>query len=182
MDAPILTPSPAWSVRLLAELDGADEKVRELVVELQPEQLNGRPRPDAWSIGQCLEHLCRANEGYLPAILSSLEGSRSLRSRRSRRDGSAGGSFATTSSHRRKASAFGAPKKIVPGTQVEPSVLDRFLCSNQAARDLVHRARDCDVNRIQFRNPFVSVIRFTVGTGLNGEEGACASTPCVLPG
>jgi len=55
--------------------------------------------------------------------------------------------------------------KIVPGERVEPSVLDRFLRSNQAARELVRHALDYDVNRIRFRNPFIPVLRFTVGTG-----------------
>jgi len=59
-----------------------------------------------------------------------------------------------------------APKKIVPGARVEPSVLDRFLRSNQAARELVRHARDYDVNLLRFRNPFIPVLRFTVGTGL----------------
>jgi hypothetical protein len=60
-----------------------------------------------------------------------------------------------------------APKKIVPGTQVEASVLDRFLRSNHATRELVRRASEHDVNRIRFRNPFIPVLRFTVGTGLD---------------
>jgi hypothetical protein len=59
-----------------------------------------------------------------------------------------------------------APKKTVPAAKVEPSVLDRFLRSNQAARELVRQASNYDVNRIRFKNPFVSVIRFTAGTGL----------------
>jgi len=59
-----------------------------------------------------------------------------------------------------------APKKIVPAKRVELSVLDRFLRSNQAARELIHRAAACDVNRIRFRNPFIPVLRFTAGTGL----------------
>ncbi|HVH86626.1 MAG TPA: hypothetical protein VM912_07865, partial [Terriglobales bacterium] len=59
-----------------------------------------------------------------------------------------------------------APKKITPGARVEPSVLDRFLRSNQAARELVRHAGDYDVNHIRFRNPFIPVLRFTAGTGL----------------
>ena len=58
-----------------------------------------------------------------------------------------------------------APKKITPAARVEPSVLDRFVRSNDAVRDLMHRARNCDINRIRFPNPFVPVIRFTIGTG-----------------
>jgi hypothetical protein len=45
-------------------------------------------------------------------------------------------------------------------------VLERFLRNNAAARQLIVRAGEYDVNRIRFRNPFVPVFRFTVGTGL----------------
>ncbi|HEV3038491.1 MAG TPA: hypothetical protein VHA33_12010 [Candidatus Angelobacter sp.] len=59
-----------------------------------------------------------------------------------------------------------APRKIVPGVQVEPSILERFLRSNQAVRELIRQAGNYDVNRIRFKNPLLSVLRFTVGTGL----------------
>src|SRR4029453_9509035 len=38
--------------------------------------------------------------------------------------------------------------------------------SNDVARDLVRRAGAYDINRIRFRNPFIPLLRFTVGTGL----------------
>ena len=59
-----------------------------------------------------------------------------------------------------------APKKIEPAKQVEPIVLEAFLCSNQAARELARRASDYDVNRIRYQNPFIPLLRFTVGAGL----------------
>jgi len=54
----------------------------------------------------------------------------------------------------------------VPRTQVDAGILDAFLRSNQAARELVRRASRYDVNGIRFRNPFLPLLRFTVGTGL----------------
>jgi len=44
--------------------------------------------------------------------------------------------------------------------------LDRFLRSNEQVRALAHRAASYDVNRIRFKNPYLPLIRFTVGTGL----------------
>ena len=166
MASPIVTALPAWSVRLIAELNAADERAKELVIGLDPEQLNWRPQPGAWSVGQCLEHLCIANEAYLPAISSSLVG-KPVSAVQDITPGWFGRwfikSFIEPSPQTKRAKA---PKKIVPGERVEPSVLDRFLRSNQATRELVGRARDYDVNRIRFRNPFIPVIHFTVGTGL----------------
>src|SRR5688572_5721167 len=58
-----------------------------------------------------------------------------------------------------------APRKIKPSAEVDAAILERFLASNQTARDLFRHAAEHDVNRIRFPNPFVPVIRFTVGTG-----------------
>ena len=59
-----------------------------------------------------------------------------------------------------------APRKIAPAPQIDPSVLDLFLRSNDVARNLVRRAGAYDINRIRFANPFIPLLRFTVGTGL----------------
>ena len=59
-----------------------------------------------------------------------------------------------------------APGRIQPASHVDLPVLERYLRINQAARELIVRASDYDVNRIRFRNPFIPIIRFTVGTGL----------------
>jgi hypothetical protein len=166
MVQPVDIAAPSWSVRLIAELYAADQKAKELAFDLSPEQLNWHPRPGAWSVGQCLEHLCIANEVYLPAISASLVG----KPEGAVQDITLGWfarwfirSYIEPSARSKRARA---PKKIVPGTQVEPSVLDRFLRSNQAARELVHRARDYDVNHVRFKNPFIPLLRFTAGTGL----------------
>ena len=66
--------SPAWAVRLIAELHAADERATALAKTLTPQQLNWKPRLGAWSIGQCLEHLCVSNEFYVDAMASSLAG------------------------------------------------------------------------------------------------------------
>jgi hypothetical protein len=59
-----------------------------------------------------------------------------------------------------------APKKIEPAKTVDADVLASFLRSNRRARELVLRASEYDVNAIRFRNPFIPLLRFTVGTGL----------------
>jgi hypothetical protein len=157
---------PAWAIRLMGELQAADETAKELVIGLTPDQLNWRPGLNAWSVGQCLEHLYKTNEAYLPAISSSLLGKPSSAVPEIT-PGWFGRWFITTyvepSPNTKRAAA---PKMIVPSTQVESSVLDRFLRSNQATRELVRHASNYDVNRIRFRNPFIPFIRFTVGTGL----------------
>jgi len=154
-----------WSIRLINELDNADKTANELTKGLNTEQLNWQPAPGTWSVGQCFEHLCITNELYLPAISSSLSGEPSS----AVQDINPGwfGRWFISSYIEPSAGTkhVRAPKKLVPRAQVESSVLDRFLHTNQTARELIRHASDRDVNRIRFKNPFIPVIRFTVGTG-----------------
>jgi hypothetical protein len=157
---------PAWCLRLVSELSAADRRAIALANTLTPAQMNWKPDPAAWSVGQCLEHLAIANEVYLRAIADSLA-DRPRVVVQEITPGWFGGWFIRNyiepSSRTRRARA---PGKIAPGARVDGSVLDRFLRSNDQARDVVQRAGSVDVNHVRFRNPFVPLIRFTVGTGL----------------
>jgi hypothetical protein len=157
---------PPWALRILSELDTSDLRAERIAKSLVPEQLNWQPRHGAWSIAQCLQHLYLTNEVYLPAISSALPG---------RPQGVAQeihlGWFSRWFIRNYIAPNPGgtrarAPKKIAPLTQVEPDILASFLRSNQAARELTTRAAAYDVNAIRFKNPFIPLLRFTVGTGL----------------
>jgi hypothetical protein len=158
---------PSWCLRLARELDTADVRARALVNGLTTAQLNWKPRPEVWSVGQCLEHLAIANEMYVEAMARSLGGHPS-----GPVDEITPGWFGrwfirayiepTTQERRAR-----APRKIAPvAEQVDASILDRFVESNAGARELVSRAAAHDVNRVRFGNPFLPLIRFTVGTGL----------------
>ncbi len=159
-------PRTAWSRRLISELDAADHRAEPLAKGLTHEQLNWRPRPDAWSIGQCLQHLHDTNAVYLPAMSNALEG----RERSPVQEITPGWfgrwfirNYIEPSAQTKRARA---PKKVAPPKEVDDSILESFLRGNQSARELVDKASDYDVNRIRFRNPFIPLIRFTVGTGL----------------
>ncbi len=156
----------AWSRQLIAELLASDQRAITLARGLSVEELNWKPRPESWSVGQCLEHLCITNEVYAPPIATALDNQP-----RSPVETITPGwfgrwfirSFIAPSPQTKKARA---PGKITPVLSlVEPSILDRFLTTNRDVRALIERAAPYDVNRIRFPNPFIGVIRFTVGTG-----------------
>jgi hypothetical protein len=166
MTAPQETSAPAWSVRLAFELSANDQTAQALAARLTEEQLNWQPAAGSWSVGQCLEHLCRTNEAYLASIYAALKekpdspveqitpgwfGRWFIRS------------FVEPSPNSKRVSA---PAKIRPAARVDLAVLDRFLSGNRTCRELLVRTRGKNINRIRFWNPFVLGIRFTVGTGL----------------
>ena len=166
MSAPAEKDLPAWCVRLVSELEDADRRARSVAGELTPEQLNWRAAPGTWSVGQCLEHLLHANEVYLPAISAALTGQPPSAVGEIRFGWFSRWFIRNYIAPNPQGNRARAPQKIAPAVEVQADILARFLRSNQAARDLVRRAADYDVNAIRFRNPFVPLLRFTVGTGL----------------
>jgi hypothetical protein len=155
---------PNWPARLTSELIASDDRARALASSLTAAQLNWTPSPSSWSAGQCLEHLAISTEVYLPPIGAALD-----RAPAGSADEITPGApsrwfirnFIAPSTVKAKASG-----KIAPGSNVDGAILDRYLHAHRAARELVARAAAHDINRIRFANPFVPLLRFTVGTGL----------------
>ena len=157
----------------MSELDANDERASELAAGLTVEQLNWQPAPGAWSIGQCLEHLCIGTESYLPPISAALANQPVSPVQEITPGWFARWFIRSYIEPSPKTKRGSAPKKIVPNAHVDLSVLDRFLRGNRETGELMRKSEPYDVNRIRFVNPFVSIIRFTVGTGfkvLTGHE------------
>jgi len=159
------TANPPWAIRLLGQIDEADRRATRLVAGLTTTQLNWKPSPGEWSVGQCLDHLCVANEVYLRAISPAFEGQPPAVAREIT-PGWFGRWFIRNYIEPSAVTKRGrAPRKIVPGSAVDGSILARFLDTNLQLRESVRHGAQYDVNRIRFKNPFVAGIRFTVGTG-----------------
>ena len=157
---------PEWSLRLIAELDAADRRAESVTKGLSTSQLNWQPKQGAWSVGQCLEHLRIANEVMLQAISAALEGRPRRRVGEIRLGWFSHWFIRSYIAPNPGGARARAPKKIEPARQVEPIVFERFVRSNRAVRELARRASAYDVNGIRYKNPFIPLLRFTVGTGL----------------
>ncbi|MBV9217696.1 MAG: DinB family protein [Acidobacteria bacterium] len=59
---------------LRIDLDRVTDDVTVTFSDLKPEQLNWKPGPEGWSVGQCFEHLNSANAGMVKAISAKIEG------------------------------------------------------------------------------------------------------------
>jgi len=153
---------------VLNELDRTDEEARQLVSGLSEAQLNWHPSPTAWSVAQSLDHLGQINSAYIPALQAAVRHAdrNAIGTHEPIQPGWFGRWFinAMEPPPRRK---FKSPAKGKPGTHKSgDEVLSAFIASHNELRSLIHQAREVNLNRIRFKNPFVSVLRFTVGTGI----------------
>jgi hypothetical protein len=151
---------------IFSELARTEGEAKVLVEGLSDQQLNSHPNDRSWSIAQCLDHLARMNTTYAAAMTTTVEQAANT---------GAGGlilpgwpsrhfirSMDAPAKQKFKAPKVGVPRTFISGAEA----LQGFTRSHDELRALVTRAADVDVNRVRFKNPFVPLLRFTVGTGM----------------
>ena len=67
--------TPGFTVdEMIAMQEQLSSEVQAELGSLTEDQLNWKPNPEAWSVGQCLEHLINANAPYFPEIERVIQG------------------------------------------------------------------------------------------------------------
>lgn len=155
--------------QLLDELDVIDRTVDALVAPLTDAQFFWQPNEGtSWSVAQCLEHLAIANALYGAAIARGIEAARA-------RGLTGGGPIVLPFFGRLFVNSmeppvrrrFRSPGKMIPRTtRTREEIVRAFASGHADVRDAIRAAVDVDVNRARFVNPFIRIIRFTIGTGL----------------
>jgi len=160
--------SPAWPDRLIADLAANDRHAIDIARGLSAEEINWKPAPDAWSIGQCLDHLAVINVVYLKALGTGVDlaKARGWRRRGPSVPGFFGGMFARSMEPPVKRRLF-APS----GTQPSPrrdraAVLRAYHDAHDDFRRMLDECADLDTNRATFQNPFITWVRVKVSSGL----------------
>ena len=63
-------------IQVELEVDSITEDIVQRFGELTSEQINWKPAAESWSVGQCLDHLIKANERYAVDINGAAKGTR----------------------------------------------------------------------------------------------------------
>jgi hypothetical protein len=151
----------------MLQLDAAEGEAVVLIRDLDDERLNWQPDPAAWSVGQCLDHLNAASRVQLAALRTAAAGAR-------RRGWRRRGPIAPGAPSRLFLRSlepppqlrFSAPAKIVPESRLSGAAVGEEFAGQQAqVRELLCAVADLDLNRARYVNPFVPLVRFSLGTG-----------------
>ena len=152
---------------LTDDLLDQDQRYRTLVENCSPDQLLWHA-PGSWSITDCIQHVALANSQYLEPIRIAIQANKTPAA--SVTTLSTAGWFSSyfvanvVSAEKKK--RFTAPKKIRPAPALPHEALQRLLSTHAEIRGLFASKDLPDLNKVRFKNPFISVIRFTVATGI----------------
>ena len=150
------------------DLRANEELAKKLAEGVSADQANWHPAANSWSIWQCLDHLSRINGVYSIALREALVRSASGRSGKTEvLSPGALSAWFVRSLEPPVRTKMKTPRKGVPGQSGNlDEALRGFLASRDAIRGIAESGEGADLNRIRFRNPFIPLLRFTVGAGL----------------
>lgn len=154
---------------ILEQLKQAEDAAVRLLNGKTREQANWQPKQGtSWSMWQCFDHLARINRVYCQALQAAVENPRETQERTPQRI--TPGWFSRwfiRSMGPPVRTRFKAPTRVIPAEAGDPQEgFDAFLESHAPVRRVLEFWDRVNFNRVRFKNPFVPLLRFTIGTGL----------------
>ena len=147
---------------LLAIAESATEKTRKFR-DLREDQLNFKEAPERWSILECIEHLNRYGDFYLPEIEKAILGAPPRTS--VFRSGAIGNWFANLMKVKNgrivKMKTPGDKNPV--GSKLTKLTLDRFLKQQDMLKSLLNQARNVDLTRTKVPISLTKFIKLRLG-------------------
>lgn len=150
-----------------AQLSEISELAKSKFGGLNAEQINFKPAADSWSIGQCFEHLIMTNDQISDAVQKVADGSHvnSVWENWSPFT-SFFGNF-LIKSMKRDDKKFKVPSKtIVPPSNIDPQIVEKFIDNNAKLIDLFGRIDSVDPDKTVITSPFMGFVTYKLGHGM----------------
>ena len=153
---------------LAAEVERQGVEVQDLLAGLTPEALRWRVNPKKWSVAGHVAHMVLVNGPYLDALAPCAREARS-------RGLTADGPYRHPLFARWFVSSMEPPPKMrlptlkamVPDPSADGvDALQAFLDLQQRTADLIESTRGLDLGKARFRSPFSSLVKLSLGTGI----------------
>lgn len=130
---------------------------------LTSEQLNWKPAPESWSVGQCFEHIIKTNEQFYPEFERLASGTRknTFFQNYSPFTGMMGRFLIKAVSEDSK-KAKAPSKDIVPPSDISPDIIERFATHIAGVNLLIEKCAGADRKKTVVSSPFLSVFTYTL--------------------
>ena len=149
---------------LLEEFAAVAADARRAFGGLTGAQLNWKPSQKEWSVGQCLEHLIKTNEQFLPVLDAVARGGH--RSSAWERVSPLSGFFGrvmVTSLRPDSGRKFKAPALFAPSaSSVDEKIVERFVEHQRRLAETARAAGRTDLDRIVVTSPVARLVTYSL--------------------
>lgn len=147
--------------KIISDLELISEEARTKFGGLSAEQINWQPRADAWSVGQCFDHLIISNEAFEPQFQQLVSGNRkqSFWENYSPLTGFFGNFL--LKSLKNDAKKFKAPSKaIIPPSDIPGDIIDRFCSHQTVLAEKIKQVENIDWRQTIVTSPFLKLMTY----------------------
>ena len=131
--------------------------------DLTDQELNHKISPQSWSILECLEHLNRYGDFYIPELKEKIKSSHH-KNNGSFKSGWLGNYFAKMILPKEKLNKMKTLKSMNPvGSKLNRQVIEKFIRQQQQLLELLDQARDVSLTKTKTKISISSWIRLRLG-------------------
>ncbi len=151
---------------MVGQAEAQKREVAQLVGTLTDTQLNWRPEPQRWSIGEHIAHLCIATKPYLDTIADAVAAARArgLVAGPPYRYGWLGNWFARTMEPPPRFRMKTIRRLIPQQPRSREEVVADFTATQDAVIRSLRAANGIDLGRVTMRSPYLSMLKLSVGS------------------
>lgn len=154
-----------------AEVAALSSRAHGLVDSLDTGLFNTAPRPGAWSIGQCLQHMTETHALYATPLSRAIDEA----NRSPQGDGGSIGKrlgwlerWFIRNLEPPPRQRFKAPKKVQPSVELDKTLVCRnYFDHLTGCLELRRRAEGLDLYRLRIPSPLLSLLRFRLGAAFS---------------
>ena len=152
--------------QLTSALEKISANAQKTFGALSPGQINWKPSPEGWSVGQCFEHLIKTNEMFYGELDKIAAGTR--RSSFLENYSPLSGFFGNflISSLKKDSRKFKAPsQKIVPPSDIDPNIIEIFAAHQAELTGKIKKIETADWNKVKVTSPFIKIATYKLSDG-----------------
>ena len=151
-------------------IDNLIERTKEVINEaerfnqLSIDELNWKPDAEKWSVLECLEHLNRYGDFYIPEIRNRIQKANKVSDDHVFKSGWLGNYFANSMLPKEQLNKMKTFKSMNPsGSQLDISTLQKFIRQQKQILDLLSQARAIDLNKTKTSISISNWIKLRLG-------------------
>lgn len=147
--------------RLINEFQTISENAKKTFGGLSNEQINWRPRVDAWGVGQCFDHLIKSNQEFEPQFQEMTNGNRKQTFWQNYSPLTGFFGKFLLNSLKNDARKFKAPSKaIVPPSDIPADIIEQFAAHQNYVCETLKSLDKLEWNKTIVTSPFLRLMTY----------------------
>ncbi len=149
---------------ILSETEAVTQEVQAAFGQLNAEQLNWKPRADAWGVAQCLDHLIVINGQMLAPFDQVISGTKPARIlERLPLWSGLWGRFMVKMLQPETKQKLKAPPTAAPSSsKLDPTIVSQFAAHQQKVRQKLEDVESLNPEKVIMTSPFISLITYSL--------------------